>query len=238
MTGPRYAIYAAPPADHPLTAMAAAWLGRDPADTGEEVPPPPALPLLPPDHLPHDLAALTEAPRRYGFHGTLKAPFHLGPGIEADALRAALAGFARNRAAPPPVPLVVENLGPFLALVPATPAPELDALAAAVVEAFDSLRAPLAAADTARRRAAGLTAKQDSLLHRWGYPFVFDEFRFHMTLTGPVPDPSLRRALVTALADHFSPALAKPLVFEDLVLFTQPDRQAPFVIDSRHRFGK
>ena len=43
---------------------------------------------------------------------------------------------------------------------------------------------PPGAAELERRRKAGLSAAQEKMLLRWGYPYVLDEFRFHLTLTG------------------------------------------------------
>src|SRR5262249_2220033 len=43
---------------------------------------------------------------------------------------------------------------------------------------------PLTDADRARRNPARLTPRQRDYLERWGYPYVMEEFRFHMTLTG------------------------------------------------------
>jgi Protein of unknown function (DUF1045) len=54
------------------------------------------------------------------------------------------------------------------------------------VTLFDAFRAPMSAAERARRVASGLSPGQLNHLDRWGYPYLFDEFRFHMTLTGRV----------------------------------------------------
>ena len=69
--GPRYAIYYAPSVDDPLWRFGSQCIGYD-ALTGadSEVPQTAAIPR-------QDWLAWTQEPRRYGFHGTLKAPFHL-----------------------------------------------------------------------------------------------------------------------------------------------------------------
>jgi hypothetical protein len=62
----RYAIYYSPNADTLFHRLASEWLGRD-AWSGDAQRQPAIA----------DIPALTEEPRRYGFHATLKAPFHL-----------------------------------------------------------------------------------------------------------------------------------------------------------------
>jgi 2'-5' RNA ligase len=185
---------------------------------------------------PARLFAITRSPRHYGFHGTLKAPFALAAGMSPAALDEAADAFARGRA-PFEVRLEVGSLDGFIALVPAASAPALDALAADCVEAFDRFRAPLAEAELARRRAAGLTPRQDRNLRRYGYPYVLDDFRFHMTLTERLQAPEHDRVLAL-LAERAAPICAGQLSIAALALFEQPSRDAPFVLRRRFAFGR
>ncbi|MCL4189510.1 MAG: DUF1045 domain-containing protein [Rhodobacteraceae bacterium] len=215
MTGfKRYAIYSAPPPG-PLAGFAAAWLGWD-AAAGR----PAAHPDLP--GLPRPLAEITAAPRRYGFHGTIKPPFRLAPSATAAALAAAVAKLCARLA---PVRLPGLRLAPlegFLALLPEDGQGPLGALAAAAVEGLDGFRAAADADETARRLAAGLTPAQAALLARWGYPHVMEEFRFHMTLTGPLA-PAERDAVAAVLAPRLGPLLPRPFVIADLCLMGEDD---------------
>jgi putative phosphonate metabolism protein len=222
----RLAVYAAPAAGTPLHAFASAWLGRD-ADTGADVPQP-TVPGLAPERL----RAITGSPRHYGFHATLKAPFVPAPGVGAAAVADAAGALAR-RLRPVQVPLALGSLGGFLALVPAGPLPALDRLAAACVTELDSLRAPLDGAELARRRAAGLDPVEDAHLARWGYPYVLDRFRYHMTLTERLAEPE-HAAVRAALAPRVAPLCAAPWPLDALVVFAQADRAAPFTVVSRH----
>ena len=177
-TATRYAVYFAPAPDSALDRFGSAWLGRD-SVTGATLAQPALAGIAP-----ARLAAITEAPRRYGFHATLKPPFALSPQHGTADLLSAVAAFANRQApvtAPPPC---LGRLDGFLALVLSAPSDGVAALAAACVAAFEGFRAPAAPDDIARREAAGLTPRQRALLHRWGYPFVMEEYRFHMTLTG------------------------------------------------------
>lgn len=206
----RYAVYFTPPPG-PLADFGAAWLGWDMAEAREV--PGPDLPALP---VARD--QITAQPRRYGLHATLKAPFRLAPGADAaallDAIRVTAAGL-------PALVLTggleLADLSDCLALVPARPQPALDAMAAHLVEELDLFRAPLTPADHARRNPARLTPRQRALLDRWGYPFTHDQFGFHITLTGPLPDRD-RQATRAALAPLLSPLLADPFPIASLTL--------------------
>ncbi len=217
----RYAIYFSPAADSSLAALGNAWLGRD-CDSGLSLQPP-SISGLTLDRW----SALTEAPRRYGFHATLKPPFHLAPGASEDDVRQSLHALA-TRARSILLPrLDVRALSRFLALVPSQPTPELQDLAARSVRDLDRLRAQPAPEELERRRRAGLTERQETLLGLWGYPYVMEAFRFHMTLTGQLtPDQS--ETLLPILTELFAPELAKPQRIDALSLFEQPEPGANF----------
>lgn len=229
MSGHRYAIYFAPATATPLWRSACAWLGRD-AATGARLPHPPL-----PDHTPERIAAITAAPRIYGFHATLKPPFRLSGERTPAELTLAVERFAARRAAFVVPRLTVAAVSNFLALAPEKPCPPLGVLAADCVRAFDHFRAPPDAAETARRRSAGLTPRQAALLERWGYPYVMDEFRFHMTLTGALPDGD-RGRLFPLLDRHFAAVVDTPMTVDAVCLFEQPSAEEPFRIVARYPF--
>lgn len=224
----RYAIYFTPAPDGALWQVASAWIGRD-THADRAVPRPPALDLAS-----DDLAAVTANPSRYGFHATLVAPFELAPGRDEDDLDAALVTFCRNwptfRTA-----LKVDRIYDFLALVPAQVDPRLDTLAAACVRGFDHFRAPLSDADLVRRDSPDLSEYERALLKRWGYAHVLDAFRFHMSLTGALPDDTLAR-LKPQLVALFDDVLREPVAIDGLSLLKQPDRSSPFHCIARHGF--
>ena len=218
---PRFAIYFAPAEQEALWGLGAAWLGRD-ARSGYAVERP-ELPGLAPERL----AALTEGPGFYGFHATLMAPFFLKKGLSLTVLEERCGRLATEIEAVPAVKLVVSELDDFLALMTADRSVELHSLAAACVESLDDLREPLTPEQRKRHQAAGLTEVQAALLDRWGYPYVMEEFRFHMTLTSRLAEPE--RSEVAALArDHFGPVLDAAVTVDGLSLFAQPEGRAPF----------
>lgn len=219
----RYALYFTPPADDPLTRSAAAWLGRD-AFSGETI----AIEAA--DAFPAEtMASLTEDPRRYGFHATIKAPFELAEGQTEDMLAERFRVFCASRAAFDIPSIVVGQLGPFFALIPAETHLPLQDFAADVVEAFEPFRAPLSEADIARRKPERLSEPQRAHLLRWGYPYVMEEFRFHMTLTGPV-EPTQAETMRQLASTRFAAFTDKPLRISGLALFVERQRGAPFTV--------
>ncbi|VVD72899.1 hypothetical protein PIN31009_00708 [Pandoraea iniqua] len=245
----RFAVYYVPPAGACWWNEGSRWLGRD-AITGRQL----NAPHVP--GLSRALADLTVDARRYGLHGTLKAPMRLAPGATLDDL-CVIARQVAARHTPFDLPLTIDVVDTdngkrpgFVALRPKTniagvpgvisaagaaAAKQIDALAFDCVEAFDGLRALPTEAELARRLAQPLTTRQRELLARWGYPYVFDEFRFHVTLTDRVGT-----ADATAMTDWWRPRVQAlgPMRVDGLALFVQPTPEAPFVIAERFTFGQ
>ena len=218
---PRFAIYFAPSEQDSLWGLGSSWLGRD-ARSGYLVAQPDWSSAAG-----GSLASVTENPRFYGFHATLKAPFGLKKGLLFGALEDRCRRLAAEMEAVPAVTLEVSELDGFLALMTATPSVALHSLAAACVESFDDLRERLTIEEKRRYQELGLTEVQAALLDRWGYPYVMEEFSFHMTLTSRLSDPD--RAEVKSLArEHFGAALESPMTLDAISLFAQPDDDAPF----------
>ncbi|WP_236841665.1 DUF1045 domain-containing protein [Bosea sp. PAMC 26642] len=227
MSGPRYAVYYAPSADSELWRFGSATLGYD-ALTGADIPF-----AVPAGCDASTWPDLTAEPRRYGFHGTLKAPFELASGRSEGQLRA----FAHNYASGlDPVPLsglTVTALGPFIALTPVQQSDALQRFAFALVQAYEPFRAPLSESDLARRLKSPLTPAHRAYLEAYGYPYVGDAFRFHMTLTGSLPPDAVaptRQALAQAYAASVP---AGPVAIDRIALFKQDTRDSRFrLLDS------
>lgn len=230
-TDARYGVYYAPERGSGLERFGAAWLGRD-NETGLAVDP--ALP----DGISHDAwREATRSPRHYGFHGTLMPPFVPESGVDGAAVIKRLDDLARDLAPFTLAPLSVREIGTFLALVPEEQAGPAWA-AQACLRAMTPLRRPPSAEENRARREGGrLTPAQDRLLEEWGYPYVLGEFRFHITLTGRLEDPAGRRRFAAALRTLAAPVTGRPLPVEELCLFHQPDRSAPFRLIHRARLG-
>ena len=225
----RYAVYFTPAANDPLTIAAQSWLGRD-AFTGESVATP-----VPAGFSGAEFYRSTEEPRRYGFHATLVAPFRLKEGTNPADLARAADAFAQ-RFSPFSIPaLKLSRIGSFFALTP-TESRDIDALASAAVDHFSPLRAPLTSAEIERRRPDLLTPRQRTYLDRFGYPYVKDEFRFHMTLTGSL-DPDIVARVEPALEAHFAPLLERSVAVDSIARFVQPESSAPFTVHSIHPLG-
>jgi putative phosphonate metabolism protein len=229
-TPPRYAIYFVPAPGSDLDRFGAGHLGYD-AFGGHELPFPDGIMQAVPDW-----RDLTQDPRKYGFHATLKAPFALAPGkTEADLIAACDAFASAARSIPVMTP-VVDPISGFIAVVPAEQPVELNRLAADCVRDFDSFRAPLSAEDRARRNPSALTATQVDHLDRWGYPYVMEEFRFHMTLTGRVP-AERREQIVAMLRERFARLALRTLAVDRIAVFRQDDADSRFRVLAHFGLG-
>lgn len=216
----RYAVYYAPHPESALHRAGSAWLGRD-ALTDRAIAPPPEGGLT---HA--RTVEITASPRRYGLHATLKPPFALARTFGEVDLMAALADFARTTAPFTAPRLMLAEIAGFLALVPSERSPQLDALAERAVRELDRFRAPASEAERAARLRAALTSRQRELLDRWGYPYVLDEWRFHITLTDRLDDDERAHAR-DVLERLVVPACATPLAIDAIALFVEPEAAAP-----------
>ena len=204
------------------------WLGGDvESGLGYTPPQPPALA--------RPVSELTQAPRRYGWHGTLVAPFRLADGVTPHKVLDDARHWAQQQI-PFILPVEAATLGDFVALRPAEPGGEaaMRELASSALRTLGGLRAKPSAADLARRMAAPLTDRQRTLLVEWGYPYVFDEFRFHMTLSSSLEAADERAALVAWWHDRI--AVLGPLAVEAAALFVEPAPGEPFVLWQRLPF--
>ncbi|MEW2919249.1 DUF1045 domain-containing protein [Ruegeria sp. ANG10] len=208
MTFTRYAIYFAPPAAADWTQFATSWLGWD-LEAARAC----AHPRV--DRV--DVAAVTEAPRKYGLHATMKPPFRLRDEQTVEALSEACAQLAATQSPVTLDGLEIARLGRFLALRPLGDDTSLNALGAACVRDLDRFRAPALQAELDRRRANGLSAEQDANLLKWGYPYVMESFRFHITLSGKLDKPTLA-TVQNALQAQLAPLLPTPFQISDLAL--------------------
>ena len=217
----RHAIYYAPPPGSTLHRLGSAWLGRD-AVSGEPVKQPPIA----------DLQEVTAEPARYGFHATLKAPFTLNSGMKRVELGDAAALIAAQMETVTIQSLELHEIDGFLALAPSRQDSVLSFLSEICVCGLDSFRAKPSDEELSRRRAANLTARQEQHLLKWGYPYVLDEFRFHMTLTRKLQD-SERQTFMKAAQAHFAPILGQPLEVDALTVFAETRPERNFVVEER-----
>lgn len=226
----RYAVYFTPVLHDPIQRLAARWLGRNAFSNAELERP--TITGISKD----EIAALTVDPNRYGFHATIKAPFRLAETAELGEMLRALMHFTSG-IEPVVIPrLKVAALGPFFALVPEEPVAPLNQLANDVVVALDRFRAPPSEQELARRQPDRLSPSQKRNLEQWGYPHVFEDFRFHMTLTGPVPEPDQPRVF-SILTDLFAPVIQTQVQISNLALFVEAEPGVPFEVHSLHPLG-
>lgn len=225
MSAGRVAIYYAPEDDSDLAAFAHSWLGLGSA-------PPGFTPFAP-----ADWTAIVQSPRHYGFHATLKPPFPLRDGVLWQDVATAAERFASARKPFPLPELQLSTLSSFLALTAVSPSSELSELAASCVREFEPFRRPPTTAELDARRQGVRNARQLEHIEKWGYPYVFDEWQFHMTLTSSLRDEAQRTQVELLLQPRLATLLRSPLTVDSICVFLQDDRQEPFRMVTRARFG-
>jgi putative phosphonate metabolism protein len=228
---PRYAIYYAPERDTQLWKFGTSVLGGDP-ETGSAVPQ-----IVPDGFQSDDWQSFTASPRRYGFHATLKAPFALAPGKSEADLFAAFSAFAQSQmpfSAPPLAPVLY---GEYVTLQETRPDARLAALAGACVTEFDAFRAQLSDKDRARRNPEGLSARERDHLERFGYPYVLEDFTFHMTLAGPLPENRGTDVLSALSAAYDEGVRGEAFSVRSLSIFVEPSPGEAFRLALRAPFG-
>ena len=226
---PRAAIYFSPAADSALHHFGSSWLGRD-AFTAAACTQP-SLAAIDADRL----HTLTCSPRRYGFHATLRAPFHPADNTTIAQIIEHAESFARTQESFL-LPLQVENYKGFMALTPRQASAALSTMEAALLAHFDPLVQPASEAERARRRKAGLSARQDAHLVRWGYPYVMDEFNFHMTLSERLNDAREAAILFNELRARTQEIIAAATEIDAIYVFVEAEKGAPFIAAARLPF--
>ncbi len=223
----RYAIYFAPSTVSPLGKFGNAWLGWNP-EKQTHVTRPTLVGLSK-----EEIQDATLSPSRYGFHGTLKPPFRLKIGKIRAELEVALEKMASSLKPLRCGPLELAKIGRFLAFRPTNCEMAFSALADTCVWKLDEFREPPSEEELNRRRQNGLSERQDELLEKWGYPYVMDEFRFHLTLTDKL-DTQRQLEFFAALQDPVMEITATPFEINDICLFGDPGAGKPFHLLKRY----
>jgi len=223
MSSTRYAIYYSPEPESDLWLFGSRWLGRDSA-TGDELKRL-AVKAISPDRV----QEITATAASYGFHATLKPPFELAHGHDLEMLDEALEAFAASHEPVTLSALELAELDGFIALRPGKHSAPLQHLAADCVREFDHFRKPPSELELARRREAALTDAQSKMLDAWGYPYVMDEFRFHMTLTGRL-EADERKTVLAELEVHTKDIVGKPVRIDVITLMQQLSTGEPFEV--------
>ena len=217
----RYAIYYIP--DLPLFQIGSDWLGWN-SISGQET-------TLFSDH-----RRITGRPRKYGFHATVKPPFTLESHSTQGDLQDAFQAFCATISPATGGTLKISRLGRFLAMTQDVQSKDVTQLAASTVSYFDRFRAPLSENDIEKRRRRRLTPQQDALMLRWGYPYVMQEFKFHMTLTGPLA-PNEIDAVEQSANTRFQEFIGQSLNMASLALLGEDRDSGRFHVIERLSLG-
>jgi len=184
------------------------------------------------DELIRPPANFIEAPRRYGFHATLKAPMRLESASDYRKFRNAVKDISGQQKSLNIGVLSLQTIGNFLALV--TEDQYHDAvsdLAWTCTTQLDHFRAPLNQAE--RNKRTNLSTTQTANLEKWGYPYVGENFRFHMTLTSALESTELSRA--KTMLQNILPN--EQTIIDSICIFGDPGSLKPFELLERFRLS-
>lgn len=213
----RLAIYFSPEPDSSLANEAALWLGRDAYSSTR-------LNHRPPLFISKErMMQITTSPKHYGFHATIKPPFSLKRGVDVDIVGAELERFCKKRDGFLLPPLQLSLVDGFFCLLPTQKCIRLHQLAEETVQNFDHFRADPSEKELTRRKSRGLTGYQEKMLRTWGYPYVMDAFRFHLTLTERVENEEEIPLIHRELDRRFQPRMLRNVPFSSLALFLEED---------------
>ena len=212
----RYAIYFSPYPDTFLDKVGSRWLGWNPKKgkitNHSKIKNPKFV----------DLKSITEKARIYGLHGTLKAPFVLKEKYSYKDLISDVELISKRHRKFIIRNLVLKKLGSFYALVPERSTKALKSLADDCVSSLDKFRKPPSSTELEKRRSNGLDFQEEVNLKKWGYPYVFNKYKFHITLTGEIrlgEEKNIRETIEL----NFQKVIGYPLPFLDICLFGQRD---------------
>jgi len=111
-------------------------------------------------------------------------------------------------------------------------------LACDVVRCCDEFSLPADEEEITRRRMENLTYRQELHLLQWGYPYIFRDCIFHMSLTGRLKTDERKTAMHTILASIVGEFTEKPLPIEAIYIFHQAGRSKPFNVMQRIQLGE
>ncbi|WP_212638035.1 DUF1045 domain-containing protein [Desulfocicer vacuolatum] len=226
VTRSRYAVYFAPDEKGRPGRFGRLWLGRTARKMEDGKPGA--------DLTEAQYQKIINAPKHYGFHGTLKAPFELHSDYKFHDLDAALTEFSLRFPAFAIKSFELETIGDFIALVPGEEPKQLRQLHTRLTEEFNQLNAPLSDYDRERFLARGLSGREEEYLFRYSYPFVLDAFKFHLTLTGNLAEDE-KNACFRLLGKMTASFRDEGLCVDRISLFQQQTRNDPFFMIKDYR---
>ena len=222
----RYAIYYTPQPGSPLAAFGRSWFGR--ANDGA------TLQAFSTAGFTDSSTKISALPGRYtGLHALFHAPFALREDATLEGMRTRLINFAAHRKAVATGPLTLARAGRYLVLRPVEPEPALDWLAAQCINAFEGFAAePDEPGDEHRH----LSPYQRLLLRSFGHPQVMSEYRFSITLAGPLDTAHLER-VSQALWPVIEDICAEGVSVDGLSLFGDTSGRTPMRLLGRYKLA-
>lgn len=170
---------------------------------------------------------LTRSARRLGFHAPVKPFFRLACGVDEEQLCGLLNIFSLKHHSFVLSSLTLRAQENKFFLEPDTYPSSLLSLAADCIRTFDPYGAAPKPSESARLKAAVLSPQEKQNLELWGYPYVFNQYRFRLFLTSRITDAAEKEVMYSALARIFVTVSASPLKVDALCLFVEAGSGQP-----------
>ncbi len=204
----RYAVFYLPPSDSPLADFGAQWFGYD-IRTGKF--------REPIQTTTFDLKELTKISHRYGLHATLKAPFRLKKKYDLSNLFKRVEKQA-SKSEPFTYPsMKITQLAGFPALMPKHNRAKMVHLEERLVHKLNKFGKKPDQSTSDRRRKVKLNALEQEYFRLYGYPYVLDHFRFHLTLCDKA-ERSTRSVISSFLEENYSEVLTSSLEVREIAV--------------------
>lgn len=225
----RYIISFAPKSTSMFWKLGALWFGYDAsrnAYTKNTL-----VPGMPKEH--HD-AAVTTA-RRSGFNIILTGPFQLTAGMPEELLKTTISLYCQSLSTLQTGPLSIIETAHKLSISAQEISPQVQKLADDIVLEFNAFRLPANPLPEDSPIRAALTPGQLKNLIEWGQPYIFEELKFQIPLTGRLPE-KMSGPLKSFLEGRFIECLKTGFEIDNLSLFRLSGTKDPAELVDQFNF--
>ena len=183
----RYAIYYAPPKESSLEEFGRYWFGWDPLNA-KLINNKQRINYLNRFGIKNlkNIDKNVLIAKKYGFHGTLIPPFKLNKNYSTNTLFKKTEDIAKKFKKFKFYKFKLKRINNFYAFVQNKKNSNINKISNRLVKELFKFRSPLTKKEIDKRNPSKLSKLQLNILHKWGYPYLMSEFKFHMTLASEV----------------------------------------------------
>ena len=183
----RYAIYYAPPKESSLEEFGRYWFGWDPLNA-KLINNKQRINYLNRFGIKNlkNIDKNVLIAKKYGFHGTLIPPFKLNKNYSTNKLFKKTDEIAKKFKKFKFYKFKLKKINNFYAFVQNKKNSNINKISNRLVKELFKFRSPLTKKEIDKRNPSKLSKLQLNILHKWGYPYLMSEFKFHMTIASEV----------------------------------------------------